>query len=343
MSELSRSTICPFRFSQKNLSVPVIHWAGQVIEMSSAAATRQRATDGVAPTLTANGKVLDRSPARLGRLTPTEADAPAGEMQEQFRAQGYLWLKHFLNPWTVTAYRGQIFAALSEAGLIKAGSDPRLGLASSIAPNKHAAEQKLMMLVRSAAFEGFCAQPRLIAFMDQFLGGLSHLHKRKILRYTLPNTPVATPAHYDLVYLRGGTNRIVTAWIPIGDVPVEMGGLVYLEGSHAIGAKMEVEFTAKAGTLTPEERIDAYNKNMSEGGWVSKDLPDMAERFNTRWLIADYEAGDVVLHSPYMIHASTNNEDAAGRIRLSTDIRYQRVEDAIDARWGNHWSYSDKL
>ena len=49
---------------------------------------------------------------------------------------------------------------------------------------------------------------------------------------------------------------------------------------------------------------------MSEGGWVSKDLPDMADRFNTRWLIADYEAGDVVLHSPFMIHASTTNQSA---------------------------------
>ena len=41
--------------------------------------------------------------------------------------------------------------------------------------------------------------------MDEFLGGLSYLHKRKIMRFTLPGTPTVTPAHYDLVYLRGGT------------------------------------------------------------------------------------------------------------------------------------------
>ena len=69
----------------------------------------------------------------------------------------------------------------------------------------------------------------------------------------------------------------------------------------------------------------------------------MAERFNARWLIADYEAGDVVLHSPYMIHAATANDDPAGRIRLSTDIRYQNVRDEIDARWANHWSLDDML
>ena len=60
-------------------------------------------------------------------------------------------------------------------------------------------------------------------------------------------------------------------------------------------------------------------------------------------LIADYEAGDVVLHSPYMIHAATCNDDPSGRLRLSTDIRYQNVRDEIDARWANHWSLDDML
>src|SRR3569832_180227 len=113
-----------------------------------------------------------------------------------------------------------------------------------------------------------------------------------------------------------------------------MGGLVYLEHSHALGVQMEAEFSAKNAALSPEERISAYNKNMTEGGWVSKDLPDMAERFDTRWLVADYEAGDVVLLSPFMIHASTTNQGVGGHIRLSTDIRYQNVDDDIDALIG---------
>ena len=71
---------------------------------------------------------------------------------------------------------------------------------------------------------------------------MSYLHKRKILRYTRPGDRSSTGAHYDLIYLRGGTNRLVTAWIPIGDVPARMGGLVYLEGSHELGRKLEAEF-----------------------------------------------------------------------------------------------------
>jgi hypothetical protein len=35
--------------------------------------------------------------------------------------------------------------------------------------------------------------------------------------------------------------------------------------------------------------------------------------------------------------------DKHGRMRLSTDIRYQNVRDEIDARWQNHWSLEDML
>ena len=39
----------------------------------------------------------------------------------------------------------------------------------------------------------------------------------------------ATGAHYDLTYLRAGTEQVYTSWIPIGDIPVEM--LVYVQTS----------------------------------------------------------------------------------------------------------------
>jgi ectoine hydroxylase-related dioxygenase (phytanoyl-CoA dioxygenase family) len=81
---------------------------------------------------------------------------------------------------------------------------------------------------------------------------------------------------------------------------------------------------------------------MTEGGWVGKDLAAMADHFDTRWLVADYEVGDMVVHSAYMIHAATSNQHPT-TIRLSTDIRYQRVRDEIDARWTQHWSLNDML
>ena len=42
-----------------------------------------------------------------------------------------------------------------------------------------------------------------------------------------------TGAHADRVFLRGGTPRFLTAWIPFGDVAIEDGALLIARGSHA--------------------------------------------------------------------------------------------------------------
>ncbi|HEY4200242.1 MAG TPA: phytanoyl-CoA dioxygenase family protein [Devosiaceae bacterium] len=303
----------------------------------------QNAVKSSPPVLRANGKILSQAENRLGRLEPTDPCIGFDTLREKYRQHGYLWLKGLLRRQDVVDFRRYVFERFADLGMMRDRSDAAVGLDSGTPPAPDSTNRRLMELVRCAAYESFCVQSQLWKFMDEFLQGMSYLHKRKLMRHTLPGTSQVTPAHYDLVYLRGGTDRIVTAWIPIGDCPVEMGGLVYLEGSHAIGVRMEAEFRAANAGLTPEERINAYNKNMTEGGWVSKDLPDMAERFDARWLVTDYEAGDVMLHSPYMIHASTMNEDRDGRVRLSTDIRYQNVRDEIDARWNNHWTLDDML
>lgn len=293
--------------------------------------------------LRANGKTLCTSESRLNWLEPSDPQESMQELRRKYSDSGYLWLKGLLDAQEVVDFRGWVFENLASSGLLKPGTDPRDGIAVGGDYDKAVADRRLMSVVRSAKFEGFCAQPRLTSFVDQFLQGMSYLHKRKIMRFTRANSEVSTPAHYDLVYLRGGTADLVTAWLPIGDVSVAEGGLTYLQGSHAVGVKMESDFAEKNKALPPADRISAFNQNMTKGGWVSKDLPDMADRFDTSWLIADYEAGDVMLHSPYFIHASTNNMSPQGRMRLSCDIRFQNVDDEIDARWSNHWSLDDML
>ncbi|AZI44066.1 dehydrogenase [Deinococcus psychrotolerans] len=287
------------------------------------------------------GQVLSSAPHRLAPLHASDPFSPMDELQRHYQDAGYLWLKQLLPRDEVFAFRHHFFSAMQDTGLLKPGSDPVDGLFSDEEQTQRS-HKRLMELVRTAAYEAFCLHPNLYRFMDCFLGGMSYLHKRKIIRFTRPGEPNGTPAHYDLIYLRGGTDRVVTAWIPIGDIPAHMGGLVYLEGSDRVGRQMEADFSAMNAALSPEERISAYNRNMTKGGWVSKDLPDMAERFSSRWLYADYESGDVMLHSPYMIHAATANTDPC-RLRLSTDIRYQNVSDEIDARWTQHWTLDDML
>jgi ectoine hydroxylase-related dioxygenase (phytanoyl-CoA dioxygenase family) len=217
------------------------------------------------------------------------------------------------------------------------------GIYAGEGEDKAAVRRIMGEAVMWARYEGFCLSGPIVRFYEELMGGPPYLHKRKLIRYTKPFDAACTGAHYDLTYLRAGTDRLHTSWIPIGDTPVEMGGLIYLEGSDGWGRQLEAEFSIKNADLPPEERLSAFNKNMSESGWLTKDLPSLSERLPGRWLMANYEAGDMVVHSPYMIHASTVNEDAGGRMRLSTDIRFQLVSDQIDPRWGNHWSPTDGI
>jgi ectoine hydroxylase-related dioxygenase (phytanoyl-CoA dioxygenase family) len=293
--------------------------------------------------LISNGFQLSSDPRRLGWLEATDPSLPVGKLREKYREQGYLWLKGFFDREEVLAIRRHFFEAFAYTGLLATGSAPVDGLYSGKEVSSEVIHQIWAEAARLPEYVAFCTRSRIWKFYEEFLGGEIYLHQRKIVRFTIPHDQTCTGGHYDLIYLRAGTDLICTSWIPFGDTPVEMGGLTYLEGSDALGRKMEAEFAAKNADLPPEERISAYNKNMASGGWISKDLPALANLFNGRWLIADYEAGDMVVHSPYIIHASTTNTDEQGRMRLSTDIRYQLMSEKIDQRWAKDYYVGDRL
>lgn len=168
---------------------------------------------------------------------------------------------------------------------------------------------------------------------------------RAMLRHNCPGS-LSTGIHYDKYFLRGGEAEFLTAWVPIGDCAATGGGLMYLENSNVLGAEIEAEFERNAKTLSAEERMDAFNKHMNKDGFLSHDAEEfgrMKAGGKLRWLVGDYEAGDVVFHKPYMIHAATKNEDELGRIRLSSDLRFYEEGAALDQRWMKVWRHDDGL
>lgn len=293
--------------------------------------------------LISNGFPLVNSPDQIGRLLASSPAAPINDLRAQLKAQGYLWLRGFFPRQEVLALRQRFFERMLPTGILAENTPVVEGIFSGQRDQTGQTTKLLLEFVRTAAYESFCFHPRLWGFYEQLLGGDVYLHKRKIVRQSYPHDPRTTDAHYDLIYLRGGTDSVLSSWIPLGDVPLEMGGLVYLENSDAFGRQMEADFAARNAVLSPEERLSAYNKNMSATGGIGKDLSALVSRYNTRWLVADYEAGDMVIHTSYMIHAATQNDSREERMRLSTDIRYQRIRDEIDARWEKHWSLDDML
>ena len=261
---------------------------------------------------TSNGYRLDEAAHRFGRL----AAVPDGEvgdrdaLQARLTQDGYLYLRGLLPTADVLAFRRYYFSRIGAV-------DDRAGF------------RKVLFgeIVPGAEYAAFCSQPALRGWFEWFLGGETFLHKRKIIRQTRPGENgigTATQAHYDLVYLREGTDQVLSAWIPLGDCPVALGGLTYLEGSHHRVLREEAEGRLKRPAAS-----------------ITADLPGLADEYDARWLVADYAAGDVVIHTAHTIHAALDN--VSGVTRLSTDIRYQRADAPTDARWQSHWHDRDNL
>ena len=282
------------------------------------------------PALQSLEYTLERSPERLGWLeaVPNNERGDRAALWARLRRDGYLFLRGALEPEVSLEFRRYYFAMLESSGLLQAGTDPLDGIgAASGEFDRDVARRALFdWIVPGDEYHSLCTSPDVQGFFAWLFDGPVHLHKRKLIRHSKVMDSWVTSAHYDLVYLREGTDNLLSAWIPLGDCPVERGGLIYLEGSH-----------------TKIAQRDALEGGVRRAQHISYDLPGLAREFDTRWLVADYQAGDMVVHSPYIVHASLNNTDSDGRMRLSTDIRFQPVAERIDPRWQNHWRDDDGL
>jgi len=117
-------------------------------------------------------------------------------------------------------------------------------------------------------------------------------------------------------------------WVPLGDSPLVAGSLVYLEDSHH---DEQLERAVRAAAP-----MDRANDNRP----LTHDLKWISEQTGRRWLSADFKAGDVVIHSPTIVHASTDPGET-DYMRISTDIRFHRAGSPVDPRWTGDWSADD--
>jgi ectoine hydroxylase-related dioxygenase (phytanoyl-CoA dioxygenase family) len=147
----------------------------------------------------------------------------------------------------------------------------------------------------------------------------------------------------DVVYMGRGTKKLYTAWTPLSDVPLSMGGLLVLERSHQHD-KLNNGYASKDVDEFCENKVgEGYTKmggggNIRDGGWLSDNPVKLRNALGGRWLTANYEAGDVLIFSVFTVHTSLDN--ASNRVRLSTDTRYQRADEPIRRtldRRRTHW------
>lgn len=290
----------------------------------------QNACDERPATLSSNGVSIafDERLFTPMRESNDLLDAP-DRLRARFAADGYLLLRDQLDRESILDLRESYFSAFDPAFLAP-GTTAREGIFSGTVPANtaeygtegHPAHE----FVRGPQFDAFTRTPRLRQIAEALLGGPAELVPRRILRHFHRASRKASRAHVDFDYMDQGSDQLVTAWIPLGDCPIECGGLVYLEGSHRI----------------PRDDLDTLRPFTDRPGDqrpISNDLGRTARALGGRWLWTDYRAGDVVLHSPHTVHASL--DDASDVMRLSADVRFHRTDATPDARWSGHWSADD--
>ena len=80
------------------------------------------------------------------------------------------------------------------------------------------------------AFLGVVNSPKLMGFFGSLLGGAAKTFDHKWLRVVPPGN--GNSAHCDIVYMGAGSRELYTVWTPLGDVPLAMGPLAVMVGSH---------------------------------------------------------------------------------------------------------------
>lgn len=306
----------------------------------------------------------------VGWMRPTPNDLPLEEMRKRFREDGYLWVKGLIPREDVLDMREHYFLHLADTNILEPGTSPRDGIfnhtedplthggvGGSDLPSEQLKVSRLVTAHTKPEYLQFLEHPSLRSFIRRFMSWEKEVMvKRAMIRHNVPEG-LSTGIHYDQIFLRAGDAEFLTSWVPIGDCAADGGGLIYMEDSSRLGRAIEDAFRegAKEKSFTDEERINAFNVQMNKSGQLSSDAElfarEMQDRFGggergkrPRWLTANYEAGDVVFHDPYMIHGAGRNEDKEGRIRVSCDLRFYEAGAAGDERWmRKYWTPDDGL
>lgn len=276
------------------------------------------------PQLVAQRHELDPAPEALGALRSSADIADdAQQLRQRMADDGYLFLPGFLERDAVLEARRSVTDRLAAEGL----TDPNRPADLAVAPPDSELAFKPDLAHDNPVLHELLYGRRMLGFYHQLLGGPVRHYDYTWMRAVAPGR--GTPPHGDVVFMGRGTHQVYTAWVPLGDTDFSQGGLMVLEGSHR--RPEIVDDYAHRDVDAYCENTDGEDEVTRFGGTLSRDPVRLREDFGGRWLTAEFQAGDLLTFSIYMVHASLDNR--SDRIRLSSDSRYQLASEPVDERW----------
>ncbi len=258
-------------------------------------------------------------PDRFGPLDDRGALlADPAALRRVFLEHGHVFLRGLVDAEKVLAARSELLQKYAVVGeiddrfpIMDAVEGDRAGLLSA---NIRALSESLRT---GAHYSAVLLDPRLIEVVGVLLDGPVRPYDFRWPRLVRPGEGCGF--HCDGPYMSRGTDRHLSAWIPLGRVEPHEGALMLLEGSHRNRELAE-------GYL----KMDADRDGLV---WLSDDPAAVQDRYGRRWLTATFEPGDVLIFAMSVVHGAFDNDSPQRRCRLSTDSRYLVAGEEPDPRW----------
>ncbi len=232
----------------------------------------------------------------------------ADELRARMGAEGYLFIERLFDPDAVLALRREMLHVMQAGGWLAAGTDPMDGVADvsrRCSENDIGYTDVYHEVYKLQAFHEAGHWPEVLGLMQQLIDGPVFPHPIKIARLWFPQyTDHTTPAHQDYVHNQGAYETF-TCWAPVGECPLELGGLAVLPCSPKTTDVIDHHFSLGAGGLSLEESLD-----------------------RPEWRSTNYEPGDALVFHSLTPHKALPNV-TENRLRVSLDNRYQSTHAPI--------------
>jgi hypothetical protein len=207
--------------------------------------------------LSSHGHDLDMSEDCLGQFVDgTHLLEDFDSLRQHMTEHGYIYLPGYLDRQQVLETRGAITAKLAQTGLL----DPAYPAMDAMPNPAYDDSQRHPLAQHDPALEELLYAGKTMQFFERYFGKQVRHFDYTWLRAVPPGP--GTPTHCDIVYMGRGSHNLHTAWTPLGDIDLVMGGLIILDKSHH-HQRMRETYCQKD--------VDTYCTNRPDGDQPAQD------------------------------------------------------------------------
>lgn len=290
---------------------------------------------------------LDLDPGEFGTLADSSLlEGRPHLLRQKLEEEGYLFLRGFFEREAVLEARRVVTDRLMAGGFLDENHPAEMAIVKNIKianaqsafrPGEDAASLKTYkaddLTADNQPLLDLIYKGKLRQFYESLFGKPVRHYNYTWFRAVSPG--LGTPPHCDWVYMSRGTSNLLTTWVPVGDAPLRVGGLMILENSHKKADRLRNYLSRDVDEYCVNgphaEKLASGEMLYDWDGILSKDPVSLRQKLGGRWLTADFRAGDILIFTMRTVHASLDNQSQ--EIRLSTDLRYQPADEPIDERY----------